>query len=143
MVATDDGEVRSSGVLGGEITVLDEAECRDLLHDAVIGRVAFTAAELTIHPVSYEWTSDLVVIRTRSTSMLAGAVGQQVAFEVDDIDPETGVAWSVLVRGRLEQGAPPLGDSIIPWADGPRHHVLVIAPTRLTGRAVSRPEEDR
>lgn len=138
MLATDGGEATAGDSMHGEITVLDEAECRDLLHDAVIGRVAFTTPELTIHPISYAWSEGMVVIRTRESSLLAGAVGQPVAFEVDDIDAETGIAWSVLVRGRLDVGAPALGSEITPWADGPRHHVLVIKPTRLTGRAVSR-----
>ena len=125
----------------GSFTVLDETECRALLHDGVIGRVAFTTPELTIHPVTYAWVDGLVVFRTTPTTALARLAGQRVAFEVDDIDVETGVAWSVLVRGVMDEGTKFLGEKITPWASGVREHVMVIRPTSLTGRTVSRPEE--
>lgn len=126
----------------GSYTVLDEDECRALLHDGVVGRVAFTVPELTIHPVNYAWVDGLVVFRTGPTTALAGLTGQQVAFEVDDIDIETGVAWSVLVRGLVEEGTMATAEMITPWASGTRPHVMVIRPTSLTGRTVSRPEEN-
>lgn len=124
-------------------TVLDEAECRALLHDGIIGRVAFTTPELSIHPVTYAWRDDLVVFRTASTTALAQLVGQSVAFEVDDIDGETGIAWSVLLRGVVEAGTMAQAEDITPWAGGDRRHVMVIRPTSLTGRTVSRTEEIR
>ena len=138
-----DGATRSADSDTGSFTVLDEDECRALLHDGVIGRVAFSIPELTIHPVNYAWVDGLVVFRTAATTTLAGLAGQRVAFEVDDIDSETGVAWSVLVRGLMEEGTMEAAEKITPWASGARPHVMVIRPTSLTGRTVSRPEEHR
>lgn len=125
----------------GSVGILDQDECRELLHDGVIGRLGFTTPELTILPVTYAWVDGLVVFRTAAGSSLAALTGQQVAFEVDDIDAETGVGWSILVRGVVEEGTMAIAEQITPWASGVRQHVRVIRPTSLTGRTVSRPEE--
>ena len=127
----------------GVFSVLDESECSALLHDGVIGRVAFTRPELTILPVTYDWVDGVVVFKTAKGSTLAGLTGQPVAFEVDDIDSETGVGWSVLVSGVVEAGSAAQATGITPWAAGIRTEVMVIRPTAFSGRVVSRPEENR
>ena len=124
----------------GVFSVLDESECSALLHDGVVGRVAFTRPALTILPVTYDWLDGLIVFKTSPTSSLAALAGQAVAFEVDDIDAETGTGWSVMVNGVMEEGSAEQAVGITPWAAGSRTAVMVIRPERLSGRVVSRPE---
>lgn len=139
---TQDEDVLSTGTDPGTFTVLDEAECRSLLHDGVVGRVAFTSPHLGILPITYDWVDNLVVYRTAPGSTLARLEGQQVAFEVDDIDAETAVGWSVQVLGTIEPGQPEQAAGIRPWAPGDRALVFTIRPSSISGRVVSRPEEE-
>lgn len=126
----------------GVFSVLDDVECSSLLHDGVIGRVAFADPDLVILPVTYDWVDGVVVFRTSPSSSLARLPGQVVAFEVDDIEAETGVGWSVLLSGRVGEGTPAQAEQVTPWAAGDRPLVLTITPTALSGRVVSRPEEE-
>ncbi|MGA4507623.1 pyridoxamine 5'-phosphate oxidase family protein [Propionibacteriaceae bacterium G1746] len=127
----------------GVFSVLDESECQSLLHDGVVGRIGFAQPDLTILPVTYDWVDGLVVFKTSKESSLYRLVGQPVAFEVDDIDAETGVGWSVMLRGVVETGIPEQAEGIRPMAAGQRKEVMVIRPSGFSGRVVSRPEEGR
>lgn len=124
----------------GVFAVLGESECAALLHDVVIGRVAFAEPSLTLLPVTFDWVEGTVVFKTSATSSLVGTVGREIAFEVDDIDEETGVGWSVVARGVVERGTPEQAGGIVPWAAGQRDVVLTLRPRELSGRVVSRPE---
>lgn len=124
----------------GTFTVLDESECTSLLHDGVVGRVAFAGPRLTILPITYRYVDHMVVFKTAPSSSLARLVGETVAFEVDDIDAETGVGWSVLGHGVVEPATPEQTADVHPWAAGNRTVLLGIRVRDLTGRVVSRPE---
>lgn len=124
----------------GTFTVLEERECHALLLDGVIGRVAFTDPELTILPITYRFVDERIVFKTSTRSSLARLVGREVAFEVDDIDAETGVGWSVLGSGIVETATADQVRDVHPWAAGQRDVALSIALRGLTGRVVSRPE---
>jgi hypothetical protein len=80
---------------------LDDAECRRLMSTADFGRLAFTQGALpVVQPVRFAIGHGQVVIPTRAGSKLARAVrGAVVAFEVDRLDPLTGVGWTVTVVG--------------------------------------------
>ncbi|MCW2680455.1 MAG: hypothetical protein JWM62_1856 [Frankiales bacterium] len=123
---------------------LDRDACLSLLAGGKVGRVVHTDRALpACTPVNYRLVGQAVVFRTSPTSRLAAATSDAVvAFEVDDIDPDTSTGWSVLATGvasavrdvsvlvRLEQ----LG--LVPWA-GPDHpHWVHIAIADLTGRRV-------
>ena len=74
-----------------------------------------------------------------------------VAFEADGLDLDTGVAWSVILKGRamrvtgrnlvLEAAALP----IFPWHDGPKNWFVRVQADEISGRrfvaaGASRPE---
>lgn len=126
------------------IEVLEPEECRRLLAQDVIGRVAVVIGVTPmILPVNYAVDGDAIVIRTMAGSRLD--VGQgRAAFEVDSFDRTRRSGWSVLVTGRLEevtrcqpedlerlQGLP-----IAPWPTGERDLWLRLQPSVISGRIV-------
>ena len=126
------------------VEVIDADECKRLLTQDVIGRVAVViGATPVILPVNYALDGDDIVIRTMPGSRLD--VGQgHAAFEVDSFDRANQTGWSVLVTGNLEevswyqtqdmkrvQSLP-----LTPWAPGKRDMWLRLRPSFITGRVV-------
>jgi len=131
------------------IEVIDSDECRRLLAQDEIGRLAvIVGATPMIFPVNYALDGDAIVVRTMPGSRLD--VGQgHAAFEVDCFDREEKSGWSVLVTGHLEevtwyqskdmervQALP-----VKPWAGGDRNLWLRLRPSFITGRRVRGGEE--
>jgi len=126
------------------IEVIDSDECRRLLSEDVIGRVAVViGATPMILPVNYAMDGENIVMRTMPGSRLD--IGQgHAAFEVDRFDRETQSGWSVLVSGHLEalnwyntedmERVQSL--SVQPWAKGERNLWLRLRPEFVTGRVV-------
>ena len=83
-------------------TVLSEDECGALLATRTLGRVAFTSGALpVIAPIEYVYADGVITFRTESALKLRVASnGDVLAFEIDELDPTTGVGWTVLVLGR-------------------------------------------
>ncbi|MGX1672567.1 helix-turn-helix domain-containing protein [Streptomyces sp. NPDC055400] len=127
-----------------ELVALSEAECRHLLSTHGIGRVAvFTRDGPVIFPVNYVVSGSEIAFRTSWESLLAGAAGARVAFEVDHIDDAMKQGWSVLVVG--EAAGVTDGESIrrldavarsLPWAGGDRKYWMSVIPVQITGRRV-------
>ena len=126
------------------IEVIDGDECRRLLAEDVIGRVAVViGATPMILPVNYALDGEDIIMRTMPGSRLD--IGQgHAAFEVDSFDRATQSGWSVLVTGQLEevtsyhakdlerlQALP-----VQPWAAGDRKLWLRLRPGFVTGRIV-------
>jgi nitroimidazol reductase NimA-like FMN-containing flavoprotein (pyridoxamine 5'-phosphate oxidase superfamily) len=124
---------------------LDPRECERLLRAGVVGRVALSTPDGPhIIPVNYAVFEDTVVMRTSSYSIL-GTYGRNamLAFEVDHLDHEHHVGWSVVARGRAWAEVEP---SVIagiraawrprPWATGNRNLYLRLRWETLTGRAL-------
>jgi uncharacterized protein len=124
---------------------LDPQECARLLRAGDIGRVALSTPDGPhIIPVSYAVFEDTIVIRTSAYSVL-GTYGRNamLAFEVDHVDHERQVGWSVVVRGRgcaevepeqisrIRESWPPR-----PWASGTRNLYLRIRWGSLSGRSL-------
>jgi nitroimidazol reductase NimA-like FMN-containing flavoprotein (pyridoxamine 5'-phosphate oxidase superfamily) len=81
---------------------LDLHECERLLRAGTVGRVAISTPEGPhITSVSYRVLEDTIVLRTSSYSVL-GTYGRNtmLAFEVDHVEPDGNVRWSVVARGR-------------------------------------------
>ena len=97
------GNANSSPVL----EKLDGAECLRLISPGGIGRIAFTGRYgLTVLPVNYKLHDGAIVFRTAQDSPTGedlrtgiAHAEYQVAFEIDQIDPETRSGWSVLIHG--------------------------------------------
>jgi hypothetical protein len=130
-----------------EMEELTPAQCRELLSRHHLGRIAYleqVGVLPLILPVNYLLVGDSVVFRTDPGSKLTAALHTApVAFEVDGVDPELEVGWSVLLRGfvtvvtsRVEVdhlSSSPLNA----WAPGRKGHFLRIEVRQLTGRRIS------
>lgn len=105
-----------------------------------VGRIVFTDQALpAILPVNFSVWDGSVLIRTGAGSKLAAATGNAVvAFEVDEIDQDTGKGWGVVVVGR--SGLVDHPEEVAPrtWV-GDRDHLIRIAIGSITGRRVSQP----
>jgi nitroimidazol reductase NimA-like FMN-containing flavoprotein (pyridoxamine 5'-phosphate oxidase superfamily) len=133
------------------LETLDEAECLRLISPGGIGRIAFTGRYgLSVFPVNYKLHDGAIVFRTAQDSPTGedlrtgiAHAEYQVAFEIDQIDPETRDGWSVLIHGPAHhmssdaERAAVLESGVEPWPGGAREHAIRIAPTAITGRRLS------
>lgn len=137
----DDDCVPSAGDLG----VLSRAECLLLLRGQRLGRLAYIARAGVpdIVPVNFTLYGDTVLIASGPGPKLQAAERRElVAFEVDHLDEAGPTGWSVVVSGRARrlsttelQAQRRSGDALpLPWANGPRHSLIQIVPTRIAGR---------
>jgi nitroimidazol reductase NimA-like FMN-containing flavoprotein (pyridoxamine 5'-phosphate oxidase superfamily) len=121
---------------------LSTSECRDLLEEGVVGRVAMaTPVGPRIVPVSYRVHGDAIVFRTAPYSELSTyGWDTDLAFEVDELDHEAHAGWSVVAIGRAHVVDDPEEVRMIrrenepqPWASGSRHLYVKLAWRQLTG----------
>jgi hypothetical protein len=132
---------------GSELEEIQEAECLEMLARNSLGRIAFVVeARQEIFPVTYGLRAGTVVFRTAPGTKLSYAPEAQVAFEIDEYDPETGVGWSVVVHG-IAYDVTDAGDDfswaargthITPLAPGVKAHRLAIKPSAISGRRFRR-----
>ena len=128
---------------------LDEDECRRLLAERHLGRLAVPDfGGPVIFPVNYVFDQDLVIIRTDPGSKLDAATErEQVAFEVDAVEEATRTGWSVVVRGTLAEVTDPTDLArlralpLYPWAPGPKARYVRVRPASVTGRRIRIPDE--
>jgi nitroimidazol reductase NimA-like FMN-containing flavoprotein (pyridoxamine 5'-phosphate oxidase superfamily) len=126
------------------IEILDSDECRRLLAQNEVGRVAvIIGATPMILPVNYALDGDAIVFHTMQGSRLD--VGQgHAAFEVDNFDRVCRSGWSVLVTGHLEevswyQAKDMERVQALPvetWAPGERNMWMRLRPSYITGRII-------
>ena len=138
------------GPLRASLTVLEEDECRRLLDEEPVGRVAFVRhGQPLVMPVNFTVDRDTIVFRTSEGSKLDVAereAGVAVSFECDDYDAQLQDGWSVLVKGvmhpvveltettRLDR----LGLRL--WTDDvERRRWIRIEIREITGRRIVRP----
>jgi uncharacterized protein len=132
---------------GQEMQELGQEECRRLLSTHRFGRLAFldrVGVQPMITPVNYAFVDEAVVIRSDEGSKFRAAVENAgAAFEIDGVDEQQKVGWSVVVRGRVDAVTDP--DEIarlenvplVTWAPGDRPHYVRLKPGRITGRRIS------
>ena len=127
---------------GTGVVVLATAACWALLRSTDVGRLGVAVAgEPDIFPVNFVVDHGTIVFRTALGTKLASvAIAPAVAFEVDGYDPETGDAWSVVLKGRGEHitRSQELIDTaslpLFPWQAGEKHRFVRIVPTDVSGR---------
>jgi uncharacterized protein len=93
----------------GHLKDLDEEECRDLVSQHLIGRVAWCHPTdgPTVLPVNYRFDGRHIVFRTSPHTDLARHFTQgRATFQIDELDEYTQSGWSVMARGRAE---------LVPW----------------------------
>lgn len=137
------GAMRSVSVRSG-VEVLDEAECRRLLAQDIVGRIAVVVGRApVVLPVNYALDGDAIVVRTMPGSKLDAGRGP-AAFEIDGFDRTTRSGWSVLVSGRLEEVTELEAEdwkrvsalAVEPWAAGRREQLLRLRPSHIGGRVI-------
>ncbi len=130
--------------MGADRFELTERESVTLLQGQSIGRVCLIDHGYPLAlPISYSVSSDdgegadgaiRVVIRTAPETMLGRYEGL-ASLEVDSIDLDAGVAWSVIVRGTLARmlGTFELPDPKPLLTEG-RHRWMTLEMRSITGR---------
>jgi nitroimidazol reductase NimA-like FMN-containing flavoprotein (pyridoxamine 5'-phosphate oxidase superfamily) len=125
------------------LEILNRAECLALLGTMPFGRIVFTDQAMpAVLPVNFSVWDGALLIRTGVGSKLAAATRNAVvAFEVDDIDPDTGRGWSVVVVGRsgVVEHPAELAEAeevaLRSWVGG-RDHLIRVAIGTIDGRRV-------
>jgi len=123
-------------------TELLEKECWSLLREASVGRLAVWHGDGSdIFPVNYTTDHGTVIFRTGSGTKLEAALGEfPVAMEADGINPETGEAWSVVLRGSAElltktdDVVNTFSLPLFPWQEGKKDHFVRVVPDSISGR---------
>ena len=132
--------------------VLTEGDCLALLRSRDVGRIAFDVeGRIEIFPVNYGMEGRIIVFRTSPGTKLDAVPKRPVAFEVDSWDPESGIGWSVVARGRGEEITTNIGRVAehLRWVDvravapGERRHWIGIRPLEITGRQFHAPPPSR
>jgi len=129
---------------------LDESECLRLLGAAQVGRLAYTGRRgLMVVPSVYKLHEDSIIFHplegTLTEEDLRTGIEHadyQVAFEIDQIDPQARGGWAVLVVGAahhvdteaertsiVKAGADPW-----PWAVAEAVHLIRVLPRHIYGR---------
>ena len=129
-----------------QLDELPGAHCLDILKRHEVGRVALcTAMGPRIIPVNYRVLREAIIIRTTPYSEL-GTYGRdrEIAFEVDEIEPDEKSGCSAVVRGRASMVEDydelrEIKDFADPstWADGHRELYLRIPLGELSGRRIA------
>jgi CBS domain-containing protein len=126
------------------LELLSEQECRSLLCQARLGRVAVSRGEVpAVFPVNYMVAGDEILFFTaEGTKLRAAAANMTVTFEVDHIDPFGETGWSVLVAGQARERTEPAVIAgarrcgLRPWVGGDRFHLIAIAIDFVSGRRI-------
>jgi nitroimidazol reductase NimA-like FMN-containing flavoprotein (pyridoxamine 5'-phosphate oxidase superfamily) len=126
-----------------QMEVLSEEQCVGLLSSSDLGRIALAFdGQPEIFPVNYATDGKIVVFRTAHGTRLDQATVGRIAFEVDSWDAQTGVGWSVLLKGvaqEVSKGKDPFAASlrerpVRPLAPGERELWIAIYPAEISGR---------
>lgn len=121
---------------------LESRHCWDLLRQVSVGRLAVWVDDHPdIFPLNYTVDHGTLVFRTDEGTKLSGALGETpVALEADGVDAVTGMAWSVVVKGRAAAvtGIEGVLDTaslyLFPWQAGKKDHFIRVTPDSVTGR---------
>ena len=128
----------------GQETVenLDSSQCWNLLRQVSVGRLAVWVGDHPdIFPLNYKVDHGSLVFRTGEGTKLHAALSDTpVAIEADGVNPDTGVAWSVVAKGRAsavkltQDVLDTIGLLLFPWEAGQKDQFIRITPNSVTGR---------
>jgi nitroimidazol reductase NimA-like FMN-containing flavoprotein (pyridoxamine 5'-phosphate oxidase superfamily) len=130
-----------------EIIELSLDECREHMDRGGVGRLAFiTPKGLRIVPLNFSTNGDAIEFRTLPNSELGRyGEGAEAVFEIDEIDHEAELGWSVVASGRLER--PSEADEVwdirgwrnpTPWGGEHRNFHMKLRWSSITGRRLVR-----
>ena len=131
------------------VDTLSVDECLELLDTHHFGRVAVDdEAGPVILPVNYLLDKGSVVFRTdEGTKLDAASRRDRISFEVDHIDEEQRLGWSVLVRGKAEEIVDPVELErvrqlpLYTFAGGDRYRFVRLLSSSITGRRIHIPDD--
>lgn len=131
--------------------ILDDDACWRLLESQAVGRLAVAVAgEVELFPVNYIVSDGRIVFKTAQGSKLAAlAANARVSFEIDGYSPESGDAWSVVLKGlahelqRFSEIYSAEDLPLFPWNASPKEFFVRITPREMTGRRFSVVEDQR
>jgi nitroimidazol reductase NimA-like FMN-containing flavoprotein (pyridoxamine 5'-phosphate oxidase superfamily) len=121
--------------------------CDRHLRSETVGRVAVLVdGHPEIFPVNYavDARGDIFFRTDPGSKLNAVATAPKIALEIDGIDEENELGWSVLVVGTArwlgspEQVAHARTLPLRPWAAGEKANVVRLAPIKITGRRIHR-----
>jgi hypothetical protein len=125
-----------------QVQNLEHHECWALLRTVSVGRLAVLVdGRPDIFPVNYTVDGGTLVFRTGQGTKLSAASGDAaVAVEADGVDPQTGLAWSVVIKGTaalVKSTEDVLETSrlyLFPWQAGKKDAFVRITPDSVSGR---------
>ena len=125
------------------LEILDRGECLRLLETARIGRIGITAGALpVVLPVRFQLQGDRIVFVAAIGSTLDGATRNAVvAFEADDVEPQSCAGWSVTGTGLARDASAAelveFAEIGLPrWAAWADDRLVVVSTERLSGRRI-------
>jgi len=131
------------------IEELSEARCLELIRQGGVGRFIFQETEgPAAVPVNFGLAGQRIVFRVEQRSHLREMLNGPVAFEVDNVNPDSSAGWSVLIRGSGEEvdmeHVPELLQQMgqafpHPWAEGVHNVWIAITARKITGRKLTAP----
>lgn len=116
---------------------LETDECWALLGETEVGRIAWQGSGgIVVVPVNYQLSGRTIVFHTAPDAALAKlADGRDVSFQVDEIDRESAIGWSVLVHGTAGRADASISNTS--WLEGERTMGVAITASSIDGRVVS------
>ncbi len=117
------------------LEVLTPQDCLRLLGSVRVGRIAYTDQALpAVQPVTFLLDNDAVLVRTGAGAQLASAARNAVvAFQVDQLDPESRSGWAVMVVGYAQEITDP--DEVSRIKQLPLHdHFIRVSIELIDGR---------
>jgi len=127
------------------LEVLTHEECLALLTRNVVGRLAITAdGQPDIFPVNYSLDGERIIFRSSPGTKLDHASLDRVAFEVDEFDPTSATARSVVVKGTAREFTEGIDEAserertLLVATMLPSNHMrwVRIIPNSITGRRI-------
>lgn len=128
---------------GREVAQMTHEECIKSLerHPSRVGRIALAGPRPSIFPVNYAMDGESIVFRTDPGTKFHAAVHKAfVAFEVDSVEANWHIGWSVLARGQASVVDDPTelkrlkSLPLEPWAEGDKASYVRIDTKLLSGR---------
>ncbi|MBF8186197.1 pyridoxamine 5'-phosphate oxidase family protein [Nonomuraea sp. K274] len=127
---------------GRNLKELSAADALRRLASVPLGRVVFTRHALpAVRPVNHIVADGQIVIRSSTGTILSAEVAALeavVAFEVDELDAEERLGWSVVVTGVAQlvqdpEEAARFKSLLRPWVAAEMEQVIRIRPEIITG----------
>ncbi len=125
---------------------LGRDECLTRMATQRLGRLGVVVDGVPlVLPMQFAMEGETVVLQTNQGAKTLNAPLHSVTFEVDHVDWDKGVGWSVLLQGygadissALDQRSEALRSlTVQSWAPPPADRWLKIIPRKITGRVIT------